>query len=136
MYKWFNKKYDNLVSIIASKSLALAQLKQHFVCNLWSIMSGRRSHGGSAGGGKRGSGVQYQRNEPSFLRKLKEQIGYREAVPTLDDKQPDLKNQDSDEGKDDIEKDDEKPVVVVLKEGDLTAEEAQAEAEKTAQGIS
>ncbi|XP_050090939.1 uncharacterized protein KIAA1143 homolog [Anopheles aquasalis] len=58
--------------------------------------------------------------EPSFLKKIKEQIGYREG-PSIEDKREAIENyEDSDEE----EKDDEKPQVVVIKDGDLTAEEA------------
>ena len=42
--------------------------------------------GGSAGGGKRG-GVQFLRpQEPSFLRKIKEQAGYKDPVEDIDAK--------------------------------------------------
>ena len=42
--------------------------------------------GGSAGGGKRG-GVQFARpQEPSFLRKLKEQVGYKDPKEDLNAK--------------------------------------------------
>ncbi|XP_058123453.1 uncharacterized protein KIAA1143 homolog [Anopheles ziemanni] len=58
--------------------------------------------------------------EPSFLKKIKEQIGYREG-PSLDDKREAIENY---EDSDDAEKDDEKPQVVVIKDGDLTEEEA------------
>ncbi|XP_050446901.1 uncharacterized protein KIAA1143 homolog [Cataglyphis hispanica] len=60
-------------------------------------------------------------NEPKFLRELKEQIGYKEG-PTVDTKREVLP-EISDDEKDLI---DEKPVVVVLNSGDLTAEEADA----------
>ena len=36
-------------------------------------MSGRASYGGSAGGGKRSSAVTFQKPEPSFIRKMKQQ---------------------------------------------------------------
>ncbi|XP_049541107.1 uncharacterized protein KIAA1143 homolog [Anopheles darlingi] len=70
--------------------------------------------------------------EPSFLKKIKEQIGYREG-PSIEDKREAIENyEDSDEE----ENDDEKPQVVVIKDGDLTAEEAakafQEESEKPA----
>ena len=42
--------------------------------------------GGTAGGGKRG-GVQFSRpQEPSFLRKIKEQVGYKDPVEDLNAK--------------------------------------------------
>jgi len=49
-------------------------------------MSGRRGHGGSAGGGKRGSGLKFVRQEPAFLRRMKEEVGYREHSAQLRDK--------------------------------------------------
>lgn len=61
-------------------------------------------------------------DEPKFLRELKEQIGYKEG-PTVDTKREALPEVSDDE-KEDLT--DEKPVVVVLKSGDLTAEEADA----------
>ncbi|XP_055533967.1 uncharacterized protein KIAA1143 homolog [Wyeomyia smithii] len=65
--------------------------------------------------------------EPDFLKRLKAQIGYKEG-PTVETKRQQVQNlDDSDEEYD--EREDEKPQVVVLKAGDLTAEEA-ASAEK------
>ncbi|KAH8316813.1 hypothetical protein KR074_009083 [Drosophila pseudoananassae] len=62
--------------------------------------------------------------EPSFLAKLKAEIGYKEG-PTLETKRQrlerDPEDNDSDSGE---ERQDEQPQVVVLKVGDLTAEEA------------
>ena len=47
--------------------------------------------GGTAGGGKRGSGLQFHKpSEPAFLTKFKEAAGYREKVVHLEDK---VKNQ-------------------------------------------
>uniref|UniRef100_A0A182NIA6 DUF4604 domain-containing protein n=1 Tax=Anopheles dirus TaxID=7168 RepID=A0A182NIA6_9DIPT len=60
-------------------------------------------------------------DEPDFLKKMKAQIGYREG-PSVDDKREAIENfSDSD----DEEKEDEKPQVVVIKEGDLTEAEAE-----------
>ena len=43
--------------------------------------------GGSAGGGKRGSGINFHKpSEPSFLKAFKEKVGYKEKVTTIDDK--------------------------------------------------
>ncbi|XP_053116931.1 uncharacterized protein KIAA1143 homolog [Hemicordylus capensis] len=57
--------------------------------------------------------------EPAFLSRFKEQVGYREG-PTVDTKREQLPTaEDSDES----EKEDEQPQVIVLKKGDLTAEE-------------
>ena len=88
-------------------------------------MSGRRSHGGSAGGGKRGpgGGIHFQRNEPSFLTKMKEEIGYK--TKTVDVQTKFTEDGATIEDRDD--QDDEAPTVVVLKKGDLTAEEAAKE---------
>lgn len=61
-------------------------------------------------------------DEPKFLRELKEQIGYKEG-PTVDTKREVLP-EISDDEKEELA--DEKPVVVVLNSGDLTAEEADA----------
>ena len=42
--------------------------------------------GGSAGGGKRG-GVQFNRpQEPAFLRRIKEQVGYKDPVEDINAK--------------------------------------------------
>ncbi|KAG7202337.1 hypothetical protein KM043_018666 [Ampulex compressa] len=59
--------------------------------------------------------------EPKFLRELKEKAGYKEG-PTVDTKREALP-EDSDDERDTAV---EQPVVVVLKPGDLTAEEADA----------
>ncbi|KAH8345653.1 hypothetical protein KR067_000602 [Drosophila pandora] len=65
--------------------------------------------------------------EPSFLAKLKAEIGYKEG-PTLETKRQrlerDPEDNDSDSGEERPEREDEQPQVVVLKSGDLTAEEA------------
>ncbi|XP_060103471.1 uncharacterized protein KIAA1143 homolog isoform X2 [Heteronotia binoei] len=58
--------------------------------------------------------------EPAFLSRFKEQVGYREG-PTVDTKeQLPVAEDDGDES----DKEDEQPQVIVLKKGDLTAEEA------------
>ncbi|XP_011314065.1 uncharacterized protein KIAA1143 homolog [Fopius arisanus] len=58
--------------------------------------------------------------DPKFLRDLKAAAGYKEG-PDLDTKRQELPNIDDD---DDDHLCEEKPTVVVLKQGDLTAEEA------------
>lgn len=58
-------------------------------------------------------------SDPPFLRKLKERVGYKEG-PTVDTKREELPADAVA-----VDFDDEKPVVVVLKAGDLTAEEAE-----------
>lgn len=60
--------------------------------------------------------------DPPFLKKLKERVGYKEG-PTVNTKREELP-QDTDDR--DVDLNEEKPVVVVLNEGDLTAEEAEA----------
>ncbi|KAM5291963.1 uncharacterized protein KIAA1143 homolog [Ctenodactylus gundi] len=58
--------------------------------------------------------------EPAFLSRFKERVGYREG-PSVDTKsiQPQLPDEDGEHS----DKEDEQPQVVVLKKGDLTAEE-------------
>nr|CAH0111722.1 unnamed protein product [Daphnia galeata] len=64
-------------------------------------------------------------NEPAFLRRLKQQAGYKEG-PDVDTKREQY--QDDSENDEYVEdKEDEKPMVVVLRSGDLTAEEATKE---------
>ncbi|XP_038652524.1 uncharacterized protein KIAA1143 homolog [Scyliorhinus canicula] len=59
--------------------------------------------------------------EPAFLRKFKEDVGYK-AGPTVETKKQQPAPVDSDSGQSDPE--DEQPQVVVLRQGDLTADEA------------
>lgn len=43
--------------------------------------------GGTAGGGKRGSSLNFHKPaEPSFLKRFKEKVGFKEKVTTIDDK--------------------------------------------------
>ncbi|CAO2633051.1 Uncharacterized protein KIAA1143 homolog [Lemmus lemmus] len=58
--------------------------------------------------------------EPAFLSRFKERVGYQEG-PTVETKkiQPQIPDDDGDRS----DKEDEQPQVVVLKKGDLTAEE-------------
>lgn len=58
-------------------------------------------------------------SDPPFIRRMKERIGYVEG-PSVDTKR-ELLPRDAQE-----DREDEKPVVVILKPGDLTAEEADA----------
>ncbi|RZC34899.1 DUF4604 domain containing protein [Asbolus verrucosus] len=62
--------------------------------------------------------------EPNFLKKLKQQVGYKEG-PTVDTKREDLGP-----AEDLSDCDDEQPTVVVLGEGDLTAEQASRERDR------
>ncbi|XP_064411039.1 uncharacterized protein KIAA1143 homolog isoform X2 [Latimeria chalumnae] len=59
--------------------------------------------------------------EPAFLAKFKKDVGYKEG-PTVETKRELLPTPTEDSG--DSDREDELPQVVVLKEGDLTAEEA------------
>ncbi len=96
-----------------------------------SLLMSRKSFGGSAGGGRKGSGVTYVKGDPAFLRRMKEAVGYREPQADLDAKRADLAQAaaaaaaGADDGAE--ERDDERPVVVALRQGDLTPEEARRE---------
>ncbi|XP_019735566.1 uncharacterized protein KIAA1143 homolog [Hippocampus comes] len=57
--------------------------------------------------------------EPSFLKRFKNDVGYKEG-PTVDTKRQEMPTLDDDSGSD---REDELPQVVVLKDGDLTSEE-------------
>ncbi|KFM63254.1 putative protein-like protein, partial [Stegodyphus mimosarum] len=63
--------------------------------------------------------------DPPFIKRMKDSIGYQEP-PTVETKK---QIADYDENVD-TERDDEKPVVVVLKPGDLTEEEVKSITEK------
>ncbi|XP_026226505.1 uncharacterized protein KIAA1143 homolog [Anabas testudineus] len=66
------------------------------------------------------SGVSWVKpSEPSFLKKFKNDVGYKEG-PTVDTKRQVMPTLDDDSGSD---REDELPQVVILKSGDLTAEE-------------
>lgn len=66
-------------------------------------------------------------DEPSFLQKIKQQIGYKEG-PDINTKRQKLRQDDEDFSSDeDHEQTEESPQVVVLKEGDLTQEQADVE---------
>ncbi|XP_060637753.2 uncharacterized protein KIAA1143 homolog [Anolis sagrei] len=58
--------------------------------------------------------------EPAFLSRFKERVGFREG-PTVETKREQLPTPDDDD--DASDKEDEQPQVIVLKKGDLTAEE-------------
>uniref|UniRef100_A0A8C6TYQ3 Zgc:77056 n=1 Tax=Neogobius melanostomus TaxID=47308 RepID=A0A8C6TYQ3_9GOBI len=67
------------------------------------------------------SGVSWVKpSEPSFLKKFKNDVGYKEG-PTVDTKRAVMPTPDDDSSGSD--RDDELPQVVVVKTGDLTAEE-------------
>ena len=67
--------------------------------------------------------VQFNQPEvPSFLKKFKERVGYKEPA-SVNDKFADSVEHFEEESN--VEKADEEPVVVVLKEGDLTAEQVE-----------
>ncbi|KAL6488837.1 hypothetical protein MHYP_G00025780 [Metynnis hypsauchen] len=58
--------------------------------------------------------------EPSFLKKFKTDVGYKEG-PTVETKKQQMPTCEEDSG--DSDREDEMPQVVVLKKGDLSAEE-------------
>ncbi|KAG4077261.1 hypothetical protein HA402_009890 [Bradysia odoriphaga] len=67
--------------------------------------------------------VQFSRPEdPKFLKLIKEQIGYKNE-PSVDTKRQKL-NQEFDDSSD---SDDEQPQIVIVKSGDLSAEQVEAE---------
>ncbi|XP_064539784.1 uncharacterized protein KIAA1143 homolog [Drosophila montana] len=74
--------------------------------------------------------------EPSFLAKLKAEIGYKEG-PTVDTKRQKLEERDQDQDDYDSseerpEREDEKPQIVVITSGDLTADEVALEQQRIA----
>lgn len=74
--------------------------------------------------------------DPSFLAKLKAEIGYKEG-PTVDTKRQKLQDDDvdcdsSEESSQRPEREDEQPQVVVLEAGDLTEEEVDRERQRIA----
>merc|ERR1712088_521011 len=87
--------------------------------------------GGTAGGGKGSSSVSFsQGREASFITKIKAQVGYKEHKVDVDAKRARPSDGNESEG-DEVERpDDDAPTIVVLKEGDLTAEEVEAERQK------
>ena len=73
-----------------------------------------------AGGGK--NKLEYLKQDtPKFLKDFKARVNYKEG-PTVETKKQQLKTKLEDEC-DDVDRDDEKPVICVLKAGDLTEEE-------------
>ncbi|XP_055619505.1 uncharacterized protein KIAA1143 homolog [Toxorhynchites rutilus septentrionalis] len=62
-------------------------------------------------------------DEPDFLKRMKAQIGYKEG-PTVDTKRQRIQNFEDSDDDEREERDDERPQVVVIKEGDLTADQA------------
>ena len=64
-----------------------------------------------------------EQQEPSFLKKFKERVGYKEPA-NVDDKFSNEENNPEDDSVDnEREIEEEEPVIVVLKHGDLSAEE-------------
>merc|ERR1712166_802256 len=77
---------------------------------------------------KKGSGINFHKpSDPSFLKAFKDKVGYKEKVTSIDDKFPSTTEGARAEFEDREDHDDEKPVVVVLGDGDLTAAEAETE---------
>nr|XP_022312172.1 uncharacterized protein KIAA1143 homolog [Crassostrea virginica]XP_022312173.1 uncharacterized protein KIAA1143 homolog [Crassostrea virginica] len=64
-----------------------------------------------------------QNDEPEFIKRFKQKVGYKEG-PTVDTKR-EIPSFDEDGEDARPDNDDEKPVVVQLREGDLTAEEVE-----------
>ncbi|XP_046842466.1 uncharacterized protein KIAA1143 homolog [Xenia sp. Carnegie-2017] len=62
--------------------------------------------------------------EPSFLKKFKERVGYKEPADIKDKYAEDKPTAVEESEENEREKEDEQPVVVQLKSGDLSAEEA------------
>ncbi|KAL6035483.1 hypothetical protein STEG23_021301 [Scotinomys teguina] len=83
-------------------------------CRVWRVLVVR------AAMSKRNQVSYVRPAEPAFLSRFKERVGYREG-PTVETKK--IQPQLPDDG-DYSDKEDEQPQVVVLKTGDLTAEEA------------
>lgn len=71
---------------------------------------------------KRGNVSWVKPQEPSFLKKFKSDVGYKEG-PTVDTKRQEMPAADDDSG--DSDREDEMPQIVVLKKGDLSADEVQ-----------
>lgn len=69
---------------------------------------------------KKGNVSWVKPSEPSFLRKFKDDVGYKEG-PTIETKKQQIPTFDEDSG--DSDREDEMPQVVVLKKGDLSADE-------------
>ncbi|XP_066539847.1 uncharacterized protein KIAA1143 homolog [Hoplias malabaricus] len=69
---------------------------------------------------KKGNVSWVKPSEPSFLRKFKNDVGYKEG-PTVETKKQQMPTGDEDSGESD--KEDEMPQIVVLNKGDLSAEE-------------
>jgi hypothetical protein len=77
---------------------------------------------------KRGSAasrnVKYiEQEEPSFLKKFKARVGYKEPTNVNDKFSKEEDNPESESSDNEREHEEEQPVVVVLKQGDLSAEE-------------
>jgi len=68
--------------------------------------------------------------EPAFLKRIKEQVGYKEESTISDKRRPDSAPDDPDH-EDREDREDEQPQVVVLKEGDLSQEDLNAEKKLT-----
>ena len=74
-----------------------------------------------AGGGK--NKLEFiKQDTPKFLRDFKAKVGYKEG-PTVDTKKQKIPTKKDDDDDDDGEREDEKPTICVLREGDLTEEE-------------
>ena len=61
--------------------------------------------------------------EPSFLKKFKERVGYKESANINDKFSEEQDNAESESNENERENEEEEPVIVVLKQGDLNADE-------------
>ncbi|XP_064640435.1 uncharacterized protein KIAA1143 homolog [Lineus longissimus] len=73
---------------------------------------------------KRNAVSYIKQDEPSFLKQFKEKVGYVEG-PNVDTKREIQPPGDDDSDEDRPDAEDEKPQIVVLKKGDMTAEEVE-----------
>ena len=64
-----------------------------------------------------------EQQEPSFLKKFKERVGYKEPANVDDKFSNEENNPEDDSVENEREIEEEEPVIVVLKHGDLSAEE-------------
>ena len=64
-----------------------------------------------------------QQEEPSFLKKFKERVGYKEQANINDKFSDETDNPESESNDNERDIEEEEPVIVVLKQGDLSAEE-------------
>ena len=76
----FRERKVNKISKILQSGATIGSLRSSSLI----VMS--RKFGGSAGGGKSSSGLKFQRQEPKFLREIKQQVGYKDSKEDLRNK--------------------------------------------------